>query len=121
MESLEKDYLSLGQLYDGRDHTNPEKPTLFPRRQFVRMSAGTIGGLLASGLWLPATALAHSSPLITLNRGDLVGVKVRNTGTGSMEVHILTAASNYQQFSLHTGTPINEVDASDNFVFFCVN
>ena len=56
-------------------------------------------------------------PGVTVKRGDLVCVKVRNTGTGKAEVHILTAASNYQQFRLETGTPINEVDASDNYSF----
>jgi hypothetical protein len=37
---------------------------------------------------------------------DLFAIKRRNTGTGTIEVHILSGASNYQQFLLHTGTPL---------------
>src|SRR5262249_20388250 len=39
-----------------------------------------------------------------------------NTGTGRLEIHILSAASNYQSFLLQTGTPITVADAA-NFVF----
>ncbi|KAI3322470.1 putative FG-GAP repeat protein [Xylariaceae sp. AK1471] len=35
---------------------------------------------------------------------DLVYIKTQNTGTGTVEVHVASGASNYAQFSLHTGT-----------------
>jgi hypothetical protein len=40
-----------------------------------------------------------------------------NTGTGRLEVHVLSAASDYQSFLLQTGTPIGEADAAANFAF----
>src|SRR5205807_2130087 len=119
---------SPDQPSDERDHGGHarfRKQAHQSRRQFVITSVGATGALLTSGLWMPALAhralevptLAHFVPGVTLKRGDLVCVKVRNTGTGKAEVHILTAASNYQQFRLETDTPIDEVDASDNYSF----
>jgi hypothetical protein len=37
---------------------------------------------------------------------DLYFIKRRNTGTKSIEIHVLTGKSNFQQFALHTGTPL---------------
>lgn len=37
---------------------------------------------------------------------DLFGIKIQNMASGHVEVHRVSAASNYQQFVLHTGTPI---------------
>lgn len=37
---------------------------------------------------------------------DLYGVSTQHTGTGSTEVHALSAAAQFHQFSLHTGTPL---------------
>jgi hypothetical protein len=50
-------------------------------------------------------------------RPDLFCLKRTNTGTGSLEVHILSRASNYQSFVLQTGTPIGQADAATNFTF----
>jgi kumamolisin len=44
---------------------------------------------------------------------DLYYVKHTNTGTGRLEVHVLSGASNYQTFLLQTGTPITQADASN--------
>jgi hypothetical protein len=41
---------------------------------------------------------------------DLCFIKRRNTGTNSIEVHVLSGASNYQQFTLHTGTPLVQAE-----------
>ena len=46
---------------------------------------------------------------------DLFAIKKRNTGTNTTEVHVLSAASKYKQFSLQTGTAL-EV-APDDFDF----
>jgi serine/threonine protein kinase len=48
---------------------------------------------------------------------DLYCLKHSNTGTNSLEVHILNAADNYQSFLLHKGTPIAQADAATNYVF----
>ena len=40
-------------------------------------------------------------------RPDLYGVHFANTGSGQVEVHVLSAASNYQQWILHTATPMS--------------
>ena len=49
-------------------------------------------------------------------RPDLFCVKKTDTGTGSIEVHVLSGASNYQQFILRTRTPLSQAEAG-NFVF----
>ncbi|WP_221495445.1 FG-GAP-like repeat-containing protein, partial [Streptomyces netropsis] len=48
-------------------------------------------------------------------RPDLVAVKKNRTGTNSTEVHILSGASNFQRFTLQTGTALHETDASFDF------
>ena len=48
---------------------------------------------------------------------DLYCLKHSNTGTNSLEVHILNGADNYQSFLLQKGTPIAQVDATTNYVF----
>ena len=40
---------------------------------------------------------------------DLVAVRLRGTGSGRVEVHTLTGASGYQQFSTHAATPLPAV------------
>jgi tRNA pseudouridine-54 N-methylase len=50
-------------------------------------------------------------------RADLLCLKLTNTGAGQLEVHVLSAASAYQDFLLQTGTPISEADAAANFAF----
>eukprot|EP00434_Breviolum_minutum_P044728 symbB.v1.2.039990.t2/scaffold6920.1/size14603/2 len=40
--------------------------------------------------------------------GDIVGCKLKNTGTGSAEIHVVSAASGFSQFSLQTGTGLPE-------------
>lgn len=47
---------------------------------------------------------------------DLVFVKRRNTGSGKIEVHVLSGASNYQQFIVQTGTALAQTeDANGSF------
>lgn len=41
-------------------------------------------------------------------RDDLICIKVRETGTRTTEVHVLSGASNFQTFLLHTGTRVEE-------------
>lgn len=45
---------------------------------------------------------------------DLFGMIKRNTGSHKTEIHILSGASNYQQFILHTATAMNEIGLSDD-------
>lgn len=52
--------------------------------------------------------------LLAPNR-DLFAIKKRGTGTNSTEVHVLSAASGYQQFVLQTGTALHETDATFEF------
>jgi kumamolisin len=48
---------------------------------------------------------------------DLFALKHSNTGSGMLEVHILSGASNYQTFLLHIATPIGTAGAAANFTF----
>jgi hypothetical protein len=50
------------------------------------------------------------------DNGDLFAISKSATGTGSTEVHVLSAASNYSTFSLHTGTALHETGASFDFL-----
>jgi hypothetical protein len=50
-----------------------------------------------------------------LPNGDLVTIKKSGTGSGKTEVHILSAASDYQSFRLQTGTALHETGV--NFAF----
>ncbi|KAM0469473.1 hypothetical protein ACHAPX_010494 [Trichoderma viride] len=49
-------------------------------------------------------------------RPDLVAIKKSNTGLKSTEVHILSGASNFQQFILRTGTALHNTDDTFNFI-----
>ena len=51
------------------------------------------------------------------NNRDLVAIKKSNTGTNSTEIHILSAASGYQQFALQTGTALQNTDHTFEFCF----
>jgi len=44
------------------------------------------------------------------SQGDIVGVNLNGTGSGRTEVHTLSAASNYQQFSQHIATALELTD-----------
>jgi hypothetical protein len=46
---------------------------------------------------------------------DLVAIKKTGTGTKSTEVHILSGASNFQDFILQTGTALHETDGTFAF------
>ena len=48
--------------------------------------------------------------------GDLVQVMRRATGSGNLEVHILSRASNYQTYTTHAAIPISNTDG-ENFTF----
>ena len=48
-------------------------------------------------------------------RPDLFCVKKTDTGTGSIEVDVLSGASNYQQFILRTGTPLSRLRRATSF------
>lgn len=52
---------------------------------------------------------------VVATNGDLFAIKKSNTGTKTTEIHIISAASGYQQFSLHTGTALHETDANFDF------
>lgn len=47
---------------------------------------------------------------------DLFAFKKSDTGSDSTEVHVLTAASGYQQFSVQTGTPLKETGSGTTFL-----
>lgn len=51
-------------------------------------------------------------------KADLVFIKTRNTGSNSIEVHVASAASNYQEFVWHSGTCF---DVEDNGFWFMSN
>uniref|UniRef100_A0A7S1C061 Uncharacterized protein n=1 Tax=Corethron hystrix TaxID=216773 RepID=A0A7S1C061_9STRA len=46
---------------------------------------------------------------------DLYAIKKRATGTKSTEIHVLSKASNYKKFSLHTGTALHETGGNFDF------
>ena len=46
--------------------------------------------------------------MAVLPNGDLMAIKKSSTGSGTTEVHLLSASSNYQQFRLQTGTTLHK-------------
>ncbi|KAG0311998.1 hypothetical protein BGZ99_009784 [Dissophora globulifera] len=58
---------------------------------------GTAFGIEDNGTWLMQDWTGDG-------KADLVYIKTRNTGTGSVELHVADAASGYQKFVLQTGT-----------------
>lgn len=48
---------------------------------------------------------------------DLYCLKKTNTGTGTLEVHVLNGSDNFKSFLLHTGTALQAADAGANFAF----
>jgi hypothetical protein len=72
------------------------------------------GFLLQTG-----TALHEANGTVTFilaSNNDLFAIKKSNTGTHTTEVHVLSAASGYQQFILQTGTVLHETDATFDFL-----
>lgn len=66
----------------------------------------------------PGTALQETGPnqrLLLASNNDLFFIAQSGTGSHSTEVHVLSAASMYQQFIEHTGTPLHETDESFQF------
>jgi uncharacterized protein YkwD len=48
---------------------------------------------------------------------DLIGIKERNTGSGFVEVHVLSAASGYRSFLLHAATPLRPAVVANSLQF----
>jgi hypothetical protein len=78
--------------------------------------------LLQTGTALHETDDTFDFTMVDWNkdgRPDLVAIKKRNTGTKSTEVHIFSAASNFKDVLLQTGTALHETD--DTFDFTMVD
>lgn len=50
------------------------------------------------------------------NNGDLFAIKKSGGGSGATEVHVLSAASGYQEFALHAATAFGPTDANFDFL-----
>jgi hypothetical protein len=64
------------------------------------------GYLMETGLPIPATA--HKKTFVVASNGDLFVILQTGTGSIMTEVHVLSAASDYQKFVTQTKTPIPE-------------
>jgi kumamolisin len=51
-------------------------------------------------------------------RADLYCIKNKKTGSKSVEVHVLSNASDYEDFLLHTRTPLAEADALATYIAY---
>jgi protease II len=69
---------------------------------------------LQTGTALHETDETFAFTVVALDR-DVFVIKKSNTGTNSTEIHVLSAASGYQQFSLQTGTALHETDGTFAF------
>jgi len=71
------------------------------------MQTGTALGL-ATGYWA----------FEVMGNGDVVGIKMGpTTGSGTTEVHILSASSKYKSFKLQTGTALHIITDPENWSF----
>lgn len=64
---------------------------------------------------LPETG-ANYEFAVAANR-DLFAIKKSGTGSKSTEIHVLSAASNYQSFVTQTGTPLQETGSDYRYTF----
>lgn len=48
---------------------------------------------------------------------DLVSVKLRNTGSGRVEVHTLSGTADYSAFTVHAATPLPQLDGNPGWQF----
>ncbi|KAB8067088.1 hypothetical protein BDV29DRAFT_163766 [Aspergillus leporis] len=112
------------------DYTNDATTIMFTKAQVARMDA-TLSGpraslagpnfqnfILHTGTALHITDETFAFAMTDWNgdgRPDLVAIKKSNTGTNTTEVHILSGASNFQDFILHTGTALHITD--ETFAF----
>jgi len=73
--------------------------------QFMVHAASAIGSVVVAD-WQFFIA-----PFRGDGQADLFGIHVRGTGSGQVEVHVLSAASGYRNFILHAATPIGAIVA----------
>ncbi|MGV1006980.1 MAG: SpoIID/LytB domain-containing protein [Dermatophilaceae bacterium] len=100
------------------------RPTGLASVAFARVTPGATTEMTTLGLSSGGTA---TGPSVTTGLGgsdnddwrfflsrdaDLVCVRLRNTGSGKVEVHTLTAASGYTVFSVHAATAMPALAAS---------
>ena len=85
----------------------------------LRKASPRIRSLSASRFTKQTGTALHETPsdfaFLVAGNGDVFAIKKRGTGSGSTEVHVLSAASGYQSFSLQTGTGLHET--GDEFEF----
>jgi len=83
---------------------NTEIHTLWARHDYDGFSLQTNTALEMTGEAAWAFGVALNGDVLCIKRGGTA----QPTGSGTTEVHVLSAASRYQEFSLHTGTPLEE-------------
>ena len=74
--------------------------------------------ILHTGTALPETSGEFEFVMADWNndgKPDLVAIKKNGTGTNKTEVHVLSGASNFQNFILHVPTWLHETDESFDF------
>ncbi len=74
--------------------------------QFIVHAATALGSVSTPGDWQFLVA-----PLGGDGQADLFAIHLRNTQSGQVEVHVLSANSSYQSFMLHAATPLAAVPA----------
>lgn len=89
-------------------------------RLYVRCRPRVSGGDIQNGGFILQTGTAlHETgdewDFALASNGDLFAIGKRGTGSGTTEIHVLSAASNYQQFSVHTGTSLHETNEEWHF------
>jgi len=108
----------------GLRHSNVGGALMFPtysgaHRFLAADDVDGIRSIYGSGFLLQTGTCLHetddSFAFAVASNGDLFAIKKRNTGTHTTEIHIISAATNYQQFSLQTGTALHETDADFQF------
>ncbi|KAF9767982.1 hypothetical protein IL306_014778 [Fusarium sp. DS 682] len=112
------------------DYTDDAGSVMFTQDQVNRMDAtlsGPRSSLVGSNfqelILQTGTALHHTDNKVNFmmtdwngdGLPDLVAIMKGSNGTNSMEVHILSGASNFQDFILQTGTALHNTDDTFDF------
>ncbi|GEM_PF-3126001 len=113
-----KSYLEQQNLYRYKGSWSQQISALSPKVLTLFDEHHSKNAYLSHMAFQTGTALHETDDTITFvlaSNNDLFAIKKSHTGTHTTEVHVLSAASNYQRFSLQTGTALHETD--DTFEF----
>lgn len=81
----------------------------------IRKVTGAVVLLLGVAVFANSLLPTHNAGAVSADTQTLFFIKTKNTGTGRVELHTATRASNYQTADLHTATWFSTADANNGY------